>query len=480
MIEDLMEIGSKAVRHAAKLGADEAEIFLRNEKTISVKYVGGIIATRGMFKGVKGAFMRILEPWLKRKGIPIVNSGINAGVGIRAIVNQSIGFSSVSNIEEKEVLNGVENAMKIAKIRPPDPNWVSLPAPKKPTGHEGIFDQRIVDTDVEKYISMAAEICVSAADFERRIKQAVSALEIRVFHDAVVNSSGIEVGSKGTVAVVYSFAKVTDKGEEVQGAELLFSRVFTEDLRELGTSASRRAIECLDTKKLEKKIECPVIFENVGFNEFLSQIFAHNISALNVQEDRTVYKDKLNQQIAGQQITLVDDGTLPDGFATAPFDHEGVPRRKIVVVENGVLKAFLYDNYSAKREQKESTGNALRGAWGLPGFAVQPKPGLSNLVLKPVKGDLEDLVREVDNGILVKGQLIGVGHANLVTGDFSVTATNVFRVKNGEIVYPLKPCAIGGNFHGMLRAIETIGSDSKCFGKVTCPSVATAKLTVSA
>jgi PmbA protein len=479
MIEDLMEIGGKAIRHAEKLGATEAEIFLCNEKIVSVKYIGGILATRGMFKRVKGISLRLLEPWLKRKGIPIVKSGINAGVSIRAMVDKSIGFSSVSSIQEKDVLNGVEDALKIAKIRPPDPQWISLPDPKKLTGHEGIFDKKIAETDVAKYVSMAARICVSASDFDRKIRQVVSGIDVRVFYDVVVNSRGIEAGSKGTTIAAYSFAKVREKGEEIQGADLSLSRVFVEDLRELGTNASSRAIESLGAKKLEKKIECPVIFENASFSEFLSQIFAHNVSALNVQEDRTVYKEKLNEQIASQQITLVDDGTLSDGFNTTPFDHEGVPRQRIIIVEKGVLKNFIYDNYTAKREEGESTGNALREAFGLPKFAVQPKPGLSNLVLKPGKRNLEDLIKEVGNGVLVKGQLIGVGHSNFITGDFSVTATNAFRVKNGEIVHPVKPCAIGGNFHEMLKSIELIGNDSKCFGKVTCPSVIAAKLTVS-
>lgn len=142
-MEELLRVGNKAAKQAQKLGADEAEIFLYIENQASVKFVGGIFASRGgAVKGIKGSLMRIAEPWIKKKGLPIITSGTRAGVGVRATIKKAIGFSSVSSIEEKKVLGAVEEAVKIAKIRPPDPNWVSLSEPKKPTGQYGIFDKK--------------------------------------------------------------------------------------------------------------------------------------------------------------------------------------------------------------------------------------------------------------------------------------------------------------------------------------------------
>jgi len=148
------------------------------------------------------------------------------------------------------------------------------------------------------------------------------------------------------------------------------------------------------------------------------------------------------------------------------------------------LKSFLYDNYSAKREGRESTGNASRRTWMASApFAVQPRVGPTNLVFNSGRGGLQDLIAEVQDGILVKGSMMGVVNSNFVTGDFSVTATNVFRIKNGQIAYALKPCSVAGNFHESLKSVMAIGNDTRnCgfSGSVICPSIVVENLTVSA
>jgi len=485
MIDKLLDIGNKIVKHAEKLGADESEAYLYVENLTLVKYIGGIVATRGgTFKGVKASFFRLLEPWIKRKGITFMKTGTKAGVGIRTVVNNSVGFASVSSIEEKNALKAVQEAIRTAKIRPPDPNWKSLPDPKQPTAKSGIFDQKVADADPSKALSISAECCISAADFDKRISQAMGGVLIAVVYEGIVNSRGIEVGDKGTASAGFCFTKAKVGSEEVSSGDSLFSRRFVEDLSEIGRSASRRTIECLGGKPLEEKLTGPVVFENITFSELFELMLGSSVSAINVQEERSRYKGKIGELVANEHITIVDDGTLPEGFNTTLADDEGVPRQRTHVVEKGVLKSFLYDSYSAKREGRESTGNANRRAlFGPAPFAVQPRVGISNLVLEPREGSLQDLIAEVQDGILVRGSMMGVIHSNLVTGDFSVTATNAFRIKNGQIAYPLKPCSIGGNFHDSLKSVIGIGNDQKCCGftgNVICPSIVVENLTVSA
>ena len=113
----LLEKGKKAARHAQNLGVDEAEIFLYKENLASIKFIGGIFASRGgAVKGIKGSLIRIAEPWIKKKGLPIITSGTKAGVGVRAVVKKAIGFTSVSSIENKKVLEAVEEATKKLKL----------------------------------------------------------------------------------------------------------------------------------------------------------------------------------------------------------------------------------------------------------------------------------------------------------------------------------------------------------------------------
>jgi PmbA protein len=479
-MEELLEIGNKAVDHAQKLGADEAEIFLYMENQASVKYAGGIFASRGgAVKGIMGIFARIAEPWIKKKGLPIVNSGIKAGIGVRAVVKKAIGFSSVSSIEERRVLEAIEEATKIAKIRPPDPNWVSLPEAKKSTGESGIFDKRVSDLDVSEMLDLSANCCVTIGDFDKRITQAMASFSSSTFSFAVVNTNGIDVYDRGTVFTVYVGAKAKSGSEEVSSSDVLTSRTFVSDLQPIAISAAKRAIECLGKKALPEKYVGPVVFENMSWNELFSVIFPYGISALNVQENRSVYKGKIGNQVAKEGVSIVDDGTLPEGFGTAKIDDEGFPKQRTSIIEKGALSSILYDNYTAKREKCESTGNASRQGRVTSPYANQPTIRPSNLVLLPEKGNLAELVSEIKEGVLVKGSLIGALHSNVITGDFSVSAETAFKIENGEVAFPLKPCAVAGNLYEALNNVITIGNDSKTVANVVCPSIAIDKIVVA-
>jgi len=480
-MEKLLEVGSKALNHAQKLGAEEAEIFLYMENHMSVQFIGGIFASRGgAVKGIKGSLVRIAEPWIKKKGLPQITSGIKAGVGVRSVINKAIGFSSVSSIEEKKVLEAAEEAVKIAKIRPPDPNWVSLPEAKKPTGQGGIFDKRISGLDVEKMLDLCVDCCITVGDFDRRITQAMATLSAASISFGVVNTKGIEVCDRGTLFNASVGTKAKSGGEEVSSGDFLLSRTFTEDLQPIALSASKRTIECFGKKSLPEKHVGSVVFENRSWSELFMVIFTSGISALNVQENRSIYKGKIGEQVAKENVSVVDDGTLLDGFGTTLIDDEGFPKQKTPVIENGVLQNFLYDNYAAKRENRESTGNASRQRFfGPAAYANQPAILPSNLTLMPGRGNLEQLVSETKEGVLVRGSLIGALMSNRITGDFSVTADNAFKIERGEVAYPLKACTVAGNLYEALNSVLTIGNDLKNLANVICPSLVVEKIVVS-
>ena len=480
-MEPLIEIGKKAVNHAQTLGADEAEVFLYMEKQASVKFVGGIFASRtDAVKGLKGSFARIAEPWLKKKGLPIINSGTRAGVGVRTVSNKAIGFTSVSSVEEKKVLDAVEEAVKIAKVRPPDPNWVSLPDFEKLSGEGGVFDEKVSGFDVEEMLRQSVDCCVAAGDVDKRIVNVMSMVLASAASFGVVSTSGIETFDRRTVFTAGMDVKAKSGSEEVSSGDLVYSRTYVKDLQSMAVKAGKKTVECLGKKPLAAKYVGPVVFENMSWSELFSTIFTYGISASNVQENRSVYKGKLGNTVASEGLSVVDDGTLPEGLGTAKTDDEGVPRQKTTVVEKGVLQGFLFDNYSAKRESGRSTGNASRQrAFASVAYANQPMIAPSNLVLVQGKGDVEGLVREMKDGVLVKGYLVGAGHSNAVTGDFSVTAGGAFKVENGAVAFPLKPCTVAGNLYEALKNIVVIGSDSKNFGSVICPSVVIDKVVVS-
>jgi PmbA protein len=477
---ELLEIGNKAVNHAQKLGADEAEVFLYMENQTLVQFAGGIFASRsGAVKGLKGTFVRVAEPWIKKKGLPKITSGIKAGVGVRSVVKKAIGFCSVSSIEEKKVLEAMEEATNIAKIRPPDSNWVSLPEVRKPIGEGGIFDKRILELDVEKLLELCVDGCVTIGDFDKRIIQAMGSISAMSVSAGIVNTNGIEAFDKGTAFIAGFYAKAKASGEEVSSRDDLTSRSYIIDLQPIAISTSERTIECIGKKTLSQKYAGPVVFENVSWNELFSVIFPFGISALNVQENRSVYKEKTGTKVAKEIVSIIDDGTLTEGFGTTKMDDEGVPRQKTPIIEKGMLTNILYDNYSAKREKRDSTGNASRQGRVTANYANQPAIRPSNLVLQPHKGSLKGLIRELKDGVLIRGSLIGALHSNTITGDFSVSADNAFKIENGEVAFPLKACTVAGNFYDALNSVVTIGDDLKSFGNFVCPSLIIDKIVVS-
>jgi PmbA protein len=143
-------------------------------------------------------------------------------------------------------------------------------------------------------------------------------------------------------------------------------------------------------------------------------------------------------------------------------DDEGVPSRATTVVDDGVLKTFLYDTYTAGKEKRESTGNAIRGSYSSP-----PMVGPRNVRFEYPRSDV---LRETDKGLFVNS-IIGAHTANPITGDFSVECRNAFVIENGALTQPIKSMMISGNIFDLLKKVDGMGRDDKAVGSVISPTV---------
>ncbi|MCW4025903.1 MAG: TldD/PmbA family protein, partial [Candidatus Bathyarchaeota archaeon] len=252
----------------------------------------------------------------------------------------------------------------------------------------------------------------------------------------------------------------------------LFSRRLI-DFEGVGDIAAKRAVESLGAEKLQKPEKLPVIFDNYTSPMFLS-LLSYGVSAMSVQEGRSALIGKLGEKIAWQNLTVMDDSWMEDGLNTTKYDAEGIPTTVKPVIEKGVLKNYLYDSYTAHFEKKESTGNARRR-----GEAYLQTPTISpvNYYVEPGSKSLEELVAEVDEGLLVRYSLLGAGHSNYISGDFSVVATNPFYIKDGSVANPLYPVTIAGNAYEALMKIVDIGSDLRLSSTGKTPSILVSDLT---
>jgi PmbA protein len=227
----------------------------------------------------------------------------------------------------------------------------------------------------------------------------------------------------------------------------------------VGREAARRTLRRLGARKVPTT-QVPIVFDPMVSRTVVEHVF-EGANGDAVYRGASFFAGKLGEQIAGTNVTVVDDGTMVGGFGTAPFDGEGVPTRQTVVIENGVLKSYLLNTYTAKKLGLHTTGNASRGLAGTPGI------GAGNFYLQPGTKTPQEIIAGVKNGFYVT-EFLGFG-VNLVTGDFSRGASGIW-IENGELTYPVEEVTVAGNLKDMFKNITEIGNDLEWRSAVAAPT----------
>jgi PmbA protein len=240
-----------------------------------------------------------------------------------------------------------------------------------------------------------------------------------------------------------------------------------ESPEQVGKVAAQRTLRRLGARKA-KTAQVPIIFDPMIATSILEHIF-EGVNGDSVYRGASFLAGKLGQKVAGENVTIIDDGTIPGGFGTSPFDGEGIPTRRTVVIENGVLKSYLLNTYTAKKLQLVTTGNASRGLAGTPGI------GLGNYFLQAGKRTPKEVIGDVKEGLYVT-EFLGHG-ANLVTGDYSRGASGMW-ISGGEFAYPVEEITVAGNLKEMFFNISEIANDLEFRGSVAAPTLRIDGLTV--
>jgi PmbA protein len=235
----------------------------------------------------------------------------------------------------------------------------------------------------------------------------------------------------------------------------------------VGKIAAQRTLRRLGARKV-KTAQVPIVFDPLVATSILEHIF-EGVNGDSVYRGASFLAGKLGQKIAGENVNIVDDGTMPGGFGTSPFDGEGVPTRRTIVIENGVLKSYLLNTYTAKKLGLQTTGNASRGLAGTPGI------GPGNYFLQPGSKTPQQIIGGIPNGLYVT-EFLGHG-ANLVTGDYSRGASGLW-ISGGELAFPVEEITVAGNLKELFFNISEIGNDLEFRGAVAAPTIRVDGLTV--
>jgi PmbA protein len=416
------------------------------------------------------------EVRVRGEEIDFVVQARERALGIRALLASGDGTrcatTSTSDLEPEAVDRMVDETLALAHATAPDRS-AGLP--------EGGFAEDVPDLGLhaEGDLDVTVEARIEDA---RRAERAARAVDPRI-----TNSEGSQASSD-FAAIVYgntagflgsyqtaSHGLYAEPLAEADGSKqrdywMTASRRLDalEDPASVGRRAALRALRKLGARPV-KTCHVPVVFDELCARGLLAQL-AGLVSGYAVYRHQSCWADRLGEQVASELVTVVDDGRVPGGLGSKPFDGEGLPTRRKCVIERGRLETWLLDTYSGRKLGMASTGNASRGVGSGPGV------GSTNLWIEPGADTLDEIIAATERGLLVT-ELMGMGF-NPVTGDYSRGAAGLW-IEGGEIAYPVEEITIAGNVNEMLRGIDRVGSELLWLGSVASPALRIERMTVA-
>jgi PmbA protein len=443
----LAEITQAAIELAMKSGATDAECTVSEGEEFSV-----------------GVRMREVEK--------LTQAGSRAA-GIRVLIGQRAGSSKTSDLTPDGIRAMVKSAVGLASISSEDP-FAGLPEQGefgKFAGDLRLYDDAVAAMETEWKLAQAMRAEEAALSYDPRIENSEGAgfdtyLGSRIFS----NSRGF-TGSYRTSTCGLSVVPVVKQNGQMERdywSSSSRSAAGLESPEEVGRKAAERAIRRLGARKVATQ-KVPVIFEPRTARSLLGDLFdAVNGGA--IYRQASFLAGKLGEKIASEHLTVIDDATMPGLFGSSPFDDEGVPSRRTVVIERGVLKSYLLNTYTARKLGLKTTGNASRGVAGNAGV------GPGNFYIEAGERTEGQMIAGIKQGLYIT-ELIGAS-ANNATGDYSSGAAGVW-IENGELTYPVSEITVAGNLKSMLLDMEQPASNLEFRSSIAAPSLWIREMMVS-
>ena len=441
------ELAASVLKRAQSLGATEADLLVAEGDSVSVQ-------------------VRMSE-------VDRLSKAREKVLGIRVFFGKRSASSSTSDFSQASLDRLVSDTCSLAKAVVEDAAS-GLPAPEQMAVDFPDLDMKDSrQLTVDEEIDLAKRTEQSAFTADSRITNSEGA-ECSAGYGSILlaNSHGfIGAYTRSSYSLSVSPIALDNQNGGMQ-RDYWYSvkRKFHEldSPEQIGQEAARRTVRRLGSRSISTQ-EVPVIFDPEIAQGLIGHI-ASAASGYSLYKGASFLMGQLGKKIAAESVTVVDDGRLANRLGSRPFDGEGLPTRRNVVVDKGILTSYLLDTYSGRKLGMASTGNASRSV------GENPTVGTTNLFLSPGTASPEEILKSTKRGLLVT-ELIGFG-VNMVTGDYSRGAVG-FWIENGEIVHPVEEVTIAGNLKNMFNDIEMIGNDLVFRGRTASPTVKLRKMMVA-
>lgn len=393
--------------------------------------------------------------------------------GVRVMVGKHTGSAYTSDLTAEGIRQMVSSALELAKITTEDP-YAGLPEESelgRISADLELYSDSVPALEAGTKIEWAKRAEAAALAADPRIANSEGAsCDTHVGTSVFANSLGF-LGSYRTSSCSISAVPVAKQNGSMERDfwySVSRSADGLESPEDVGRRAAERALRRLGARKVATQ-KVPVVFEARVARTLLDNLF-DAVSGDSVYRGETFLDGKLGQKIGSEKLTVIDDATIPKLFGSSPFDDEGVPSRRTVVIENGVLRSWLLNSYTARKLGMKTTGNASRGITGNAGVG-HGNFYIPNGVVAPA-----DIVKSVKSGLYVT-ELIGFG-VNVVTGDYSRGAAGLW-IENGEFTHPVSEITIASTLQDMLANLEVIGSDLEFRAALASPALLISEMTIS-
>ncbi|HYL82529.1 MAG TPA: TldD/PmbA family protein [Candidatus Acidoferrum sp.] len=444
---DYRELAQDLLKDAGKLGASGAEVLVVEDESFSVR--------------------------VRMRSVDTLLNAREKRLGLRLCFGQRSATTATSDLSQASLRRLLDDTGAMAQATAEDP-FGGLPEPgafASSVPDLALWDPEPANLPVPERIGMAEAAESAALDFDPRISNSEGAEyghgDARIFF---ANSSGFS-GDYRSSSMSLSVSPVAkDNGGMQRDGWYSVARRFKklEPPETIGRIAAQRTLRRLGAKKVATQ-QVPVVFDPDMAASLLRNLCSA-VSGSTIYRGASFLVGKLGQQVASPELSVVDDGRMQGGLGSKPFDGEGLPTRKKIVIQDGVLASYLLDTYSARKLGLTSTGNASRS------LGQKPTVGPTNFFIPPGPHDPDAIIRSVDHGLYVT-ELIGFG-VNLVTGDYSRGAVGIW-IEGGELTYPVEEITIAGNLKEMFQQVEMIGSDLEWRGSIAAPTLKIGRMTVA-